>query len=260
MSRESLSADDISTITVPNQQNEQVTMAALGELKLIKNPTIISRLDGKRSITITADVLSGFNTVELGQDLLNYVNGDLKMPTGYITQTGGVNEENQESITSIMQAMVIALILIMGTMVVQLQSFRKAIIVMLVIPLAVTGVFIIFAVLGIPLSFASLIGVLALFGIVVKNSIMIVDKINRNLKVGLPFNEAVTDGATSRLEPIFFSSITNIIGLIPITISDPFWRGLGGAIIAGLSMSGIIMLVFIPVVYYTWFADEYKEK
>lgn len=260
LSKESLSADDLTLITVPTATGQQVPLSALGEMKLTQNPTIISRLDGKRSITITGATLPGYNPVELGQDLQNYVNGDLNMPAGYTTQTGGVNEENQESITSILQAMVISLILIMGTMVVQLQSFRKAIIVMLVIPLAVTGVFIIFATLGIPLSFAALIGVLALFGIVVKNSIMIVDKINRNLEVGLPFTEAVTDGATSRLEPIFFSSITNIIGLIPITVSDPFWRGLGGAIIAGLSMSGIIMLFFIPVVYYVWFAQEYKNK
>lgn len=260
MSKQALSADDLSTITIATPPDRQIPLSALGELKLTQNPTIISRLDGKRSITITGATLPGYTPVELGKDLDEYVHGDLNMPAGYTTQTGGVNEENQESINSILQAMVISLILIMGTMVVQLQSFRKAIIVMLVIPLAITGVFIIFAVTGTPLSFAALIGVLALFGIVVKNSIMIVDKINRNLEVGLPFNEAVTDGATSRLEPIFFSSVTNIIGLIPITISDPFWRGLGGAIIAGLSMSGIIMLVFIPVVYYVWFADEYKNK
>ncbi|MDQ5950804.1 MAG: hypothetical protein QG639_80 [Patescibacteria group bacterium] len=258
--RGSLSADNLSSITVPDSANNLVPLSALGQLKLTQNPTIISRLDGKRSITITADVLVGYNTVELGQELQAFVDGDLNMPEGYTTQTGGVNQENQESVTSILQAMVIALILIMGTMVVQLQSFRKSLIVMMVIPLAITGVFIIFAVLGIPLSFAALIGVLALFGIVVKNSIMIVDKINLNLKAGLPFTEAVTDGATSRLEPIFFSSVTNIIGLIPITISDPFWRGLGGAIIAGLSMSGIIMLFFIPVVYYVWFVDEYRKQ
>lgn len=258
--RGTLSADDVTSITVSDTTGTAVPLSAIGELKLTSNPTIISRLDGKRSITITADVLTGYNTVELGQQLQAFVDTELNMPEGYTTQTGGVNEENQESVTSIMQAMAIALILIMGTMVVQLQSFRKSLIVMLVIPLAVTGVFIIFAVLGIPLSFAALIGVLALFGIVVKNSIMIVDKINLNLKAGLPFTEAVTDGATSRLEPIFFSSVTNIIGLIPITISDPFWRGLGGAIIAGLTMSGLIMLFFIPVVYYVWFVDEYRQR
>jgi multidrug efflux pump subunit AcrB len=97
-----------------------------------------------------------------------------------------------------------------------------------------------------------LIGVLALFGIVVKNSILIVDKINQNLDIGIPFKEAIADGAAGRLEPIIFSSITNFIGLIPITISDPLWRGLGGAIISGLMFSGTITLVFIPVVYYLW--------
>jgi len=141
-------------------------------------------------------------------------------------------------------------------MVIQLGSFRKAIIVLLVIPLAISGVFIVFALTKTPLSFPALIGILALFGIVVNNSIVVVEKINQNIKVKIPFTEAVSDGSASRLEPIMFSSITTIFGLLPITLSDPLWRGLGGAIISGLLVSGAVMLIFIPVVYYSWFENE----
>jgi multidrug efflux pump subunit AcrB len=148
--------------------------------------------------------------------------------------------------------------LIILTMVLQFSSFRKALIVMLVIPLSISGVFIIFALTGTPLSFPALIGVLALFGIVVKNSILIVDKIKQNEKVGMPFIDAVVDGSSSRLEAIALTSFTAIIGLIPITLSDPLWQGLGGAIIAGLAFSGTIMLFFIPVVYYYWFSPAKK--
>jgi multidrug efflux pump subunit AcrB len=124
---------------------------------------------------------------------------------------------------------------------------------MLVIPLSISGVFIIFALTQTPLSFPALIGVLALFGIVVKNSILIVDKISQNEKAGMPFVEGIVDGAASRLEAIALTSVASIMGLIPITLSDPLWRGLGGAIIAGLTFSGTIMLFFIPIVYYYWF-------
>src|SRR5207245_2631593 len=111
-----------------------------------------------------------------------------------------------------------------------------------------------------PLSFPALIGVLALFGIVVKNSILIVDKISANLKTGMGFVESIVDGAVSRLEAIALTSFATIAGLIPITLSDPLCRGLGGAIIAGLAFSGTIMLFFIPVVYYYFFVNQSSEK
>jgi multidrug efflux pump subunit AcrB len=138
-------------------------------------------------------------------------------------------------------------------MVLQFNSFRKALIVILVIPLSISGVFIIFGLTQTALTFPALIGVLALFGIVVKNSILVMDKITANIKSGLEFRESIADAASSRLEPIALTSITAIVGLIPITLSDPLWRGLGGAIIAGLTFSGTIMLFFIPVVYYIIF-------
>ena len=72
--------------------------------------------------------------------------------------------------------------------------------------------------------------------------------------------EAIVDGSASRLEPILFSSLTTLLGLLPITLSDPLWQGLGGAIIAGLLFSGTIMLFFIPVVYYLVFKGEYTAQ
>lgn len=253
-----LTPESLTGITIPNNDDVQIPLLSLGSLRLSASPTRIEREGGERSITITAGAEVGYNVIELGQKLEGFADHELNLPPGYTWKTGGVNEENQKSINSMIQAMGIAAILIAGTMVVQLQSFRKAFIVMLVIPLAVSGVYVLFALTGTPISFPALIGVLALFGIVVKNSILIVDKINANIEVGIPFREAIADGASSRLEPIIFSSITNFIGLLPITISDPLWRGLGGAIISGLTFSGLIMLFFIPVVYYVWFASEYE--
>ena len=188
----------------------------------------------------------------MNKNLEQYANG-LELPSGYSWKTGGINEENQNSVNSILIAMVLSFILILVTMVLQFQSFRKALIVILVIPLSISGVFIIFALTNTYLSFPALVGVLALFGIVVKNSILIVDKIQANENTEIDFVDGVAEGAASRLEPIALTSLTAILGLIPITLSDPLWRGLGGAIVAGLTFSGTIMLFFIPVVYYLVF-------
>lgn len=228
--------------------NGAVPITELGELQLKPAPSIITRENGKRTLTVTASVRPGFNSGKINQDILAYAQS-LELPRGYSFDTGGANEENIKSVQSIMQAMLLSVVLILATMVIQLGSFRQAVIVILVIPLAISGVFILFALTGTPLSFPALIGVLALFGIVVNNSIMVVDKINQNVAIGMQQKDAIADATASRVEPIFFSSLTTIIGLIPITLSDPIWQGLGGAIIAGLLFSGLIMLLFIPVVY-----------
>ncbi|MBI3342185.1 efflux RND transporter permease subunit, partial [Candidatus Curtissbacteria bacterium] len=151
----------------------------------------------------------------------------------------------------------LAFFLIAATMVLQFGSYRKAFIILLLIPLAISGVFVIFALSGTPLSFPTLIGILALFGIVVYQAMMIVDKINRNLRTtDMSLKEAIADGAASRVEPILFGTITTVMGLIPITLSDPLWRGLGGAIIAGMLFSGLIMLLYVPVVYYMMYQNS----
>lgn len=245
------SPENLGMVKIPSQSG-YVPLENLGEFKLSPNPSLITREGGKRSVTVTASVESGYSTSEINSKLNNFT-GSMKLPDGYSFKTGGVNEENQRSITSILQAMLIATLLILTTMVIQLGSFRKSVIVLLVIPLAVSGVFLMFALTKTPLSFPALIGVLALFGIVVNNSIMIVEKINQNLALKIEFKEAISDAASSRVEPILFTSLTTIFGLLPITLTDPLWRGLGGAIIAGLSISGVIMLFFIPTIYYMWF-------
>jgi hydrophobic/amphiphilic exporter-1 (mainly G- bacteria), HAE1 family len=244
----------LGTIMIPTQ-NGSVPLLALGKLMIKPNPTLITRENQKRTISVTASVTKGYSGTQINSDLGKYADS-LNMPEGYSWSTGGVNEQNNESVTSILEAMLLSFMLIIITMVLQFRSFRKALIVMLVIPLSVSGVFIVFSVTQTPLSFPALIGILALFGIVVKNSILIVDKINRNLQVGLEFKTAIIDAAESRLEPIALTTFAAILGLIPITLSNALWQGLGGAIIAGLIFSGSIMLFLIPVVYYIIFKSS----
>ncbi len=232
-----------------------VPLLSLGRLELKPNPTQITRVNGKRSITVTAGARPGFSVADLGKDLESFAQS-LNLPEGYNWQTGGVNEENAKSIQSILQAMGVSVLLILVTMVLQFGSFRQAVLVLLVIPLAVSSVFYAFAITGTPLSFPALIGVLSLFGIVVTNSMFIVDKVNLNLKEGMQFEESLADAGASRMEPIILTKLSTVFGLLPITLADPLWRGLGGAIISGLLIASIIMLLFIPVVYYQWFKQK----
>lgn len=259
--------EGIAGISIPVQsagrdsgtQPNSVPLLSLGSIKLENNPTQITREDGKRTISVSAGVTAGVIPTEKNKKLEEFAD-TLNLPNGYAWKTGGVNEENTKSVQSILQAMVISLVLILVTMVVEFKSFRQALMALLLIPLSIPGVFYVFALAGIPLSFPALIGILALFGIIVTHAIVVIEKINDNRKEGLPLKEAIIDAAGNRLEPVLLTSLATIVGLIPITIADPLWRGLGGAIIAGLMFSGLIKLFFVPIVYYAWFrADEEKE-
>lgn len=230
------------------------TLGEVATLSLENSPASIERENGERVVRVTATA-DGVSAPTLLASF-NQTVADYDLPTGYSWDVGGANEENIESTQSIIQAMGVSVVLILLTVVLQLGSFRKAALVLSVIPMAVAGVFFNFTIFGIPLSFPALIGVLALFGIVVNNSIMLMEKINRNLDVGFSFFEALTDGCASRLEPIVLTSLTTAIGLFPITVSDPLWRGLGGAIIAGLSVSGALILFLLPVLYTSVFAPR----
>jgi multidrug efflux pump subunit AcrB len=250
-------AETVSSLYIPSS-NGNIPISGLGTFELSSNPTIITRENEKRTISVTAGVRSGYSVSLENQKLLQFANS-FQFPEGYSWSTGGVNEQNQESVISILQAMILSFVLILITMVLQFGSFRRALIVMMVIPLSISGVFIVFALLHIPLSFPALIGVLALFGIVVKNAILVVDKIMVNIREGIEYKYAIIDGAESRLEPIALTTFATILGLIPITLSNALWQGLGGAIISGLLFSGMIMLFFIPVVYYIIFRHSGKD-
>ena len=254
---ETQTPEDLDRIYIPTRSG-YMPLSALGVITLTENPSVITHEDGDRVINVSGTVAKGYATTTLSKQIEKYAEKELNLEKGYSWKTGGANEENKKSVKSILEAMVISAILIIVTMVIQLGSFRKSFIVFMVIPLAISGVFIIFALTGTPLSFPALIGLLALFGIVVNNSIMLVEKIKQNELTGMKLKEAIADASSSRLEPIALSSLTTIMGLIPITISDPVWRGLGGAIISGLLFSGTVMLLFIPVLYYVMYKNKDK--
>lgn len=248
------SPETLGSLTINTPLGAQ-PLSALGTLEFRSTSTQITREDRMRTIAVTGAV-SESSQIPTENKALEEFAQSLNLPEGYDWKTGGVNEENQESLNSIFQAMGIAFILIAATMVIQFGSFRKAFIVLLKIPLAISGVFIVFALTATPLSFPTVIGILALFGITVYQSMLIIDKINKNEKEGMNLKHAIADASASRVEPILFGTLTTCVGLLPITLSDPLWRGLGGAIIAGLLFSGALMLLFIPVVYYKFYEKE----
>lgn len=250
--------DAIENLQILNNQKQPVFLKDVAKIELKPSVESISRIDQKRTVLLTADTDGSKSSNEILADFQKKLKENYHLPEGYTITYGGENESNTESVMSIIRAMFIAMLLIVSTLVIQFNSFKKALIVLVTLPLALIGVFIGMAIAGVSLSFPGLIGILALFGIVVKNAIILIDKINLNLKSGIPYESAIVDAGKSRLEAIFITSIVTIAGIIPITLSNEMWTALGTAIIFGLSISSFFTLFIIPVMYMT-FIDE-KER
>lgn len=241
--------ESIQNLQILNSSGKAVFIKDVAEIKLKPSVEAIDRIDQKRVVILSSDTAGKTSSNEVVAEFQKKVAKNYQMPEGYEISYGGENEQNNESVASILRAMVVAGILIISTMVIQFNSFRKAAIVLVTMPLALIGVFIGMAILGINLSFPGLVGILALFGIVVKNAIILIDKINLNIKTGIPFDESIIDAGKSRLEAIFITSICTIFGIIPITLSNELWRALGGAIIFGLLVSSFFTLFIVPTLF-----------
>lgn len=250
----------IQNIQVINLKKQPVFLKDVARIELKPSVDSITRIDKKRTVVLSASVTKENRPAEVVKEFQAKIAKEYLIPDGYTITYGGQNETNTESVQSIIQAMFIAALLIVSTLVIQFNSFRQALIVLVTIPLALIGVFFGLALTGIALSFPGLIGIVALFGIVVKNAIILVDKINLNLKSGIAFKDAIVDAGKSRLEAIFITSICTIVGIIPVTLSNEMWRALGSAVIFGLMLSSFFTLFIVPTLYMSLVKDKPRKN
>ncbi|NTU67205.1 MAG: efflux RND transporter permease subunit [Candidatus Moranbacteria bacterium] len=248
--------DSIENLQILNSDKNPVFIKDVAKIELTPSVESITRLDQKKTVYLSSDVEGKTSSNQVVAEFQKKVASDYVLPQGYSISYGGENEQNAESVLSIIRAMAIAFVLIISTLVIQFNSFKKAAIVLVTLPLALIGTFFGLALFGVALSFPGLIGILALFGIVVKNAIILIDKINLNIEAKIPFEDAIIDAGKSRLEAIFITSVCTIAGLIPITLSNAMWTALGSAVIFGLTISSFFTLFIIPTLYMTFIKKE----
>jgi len=251
--------DKIKELTVQNNKWVEVSLRDLVKQDFKASVFSIKRVDQERVVSINASADQSTNATLLKADfdkkMTNY-----QLPSWYKFVTWGANEENQKSVTSLLTSMIFGLMCIVGTLVLLYNSYRQSVLVMVTIPLSLIGVFYGLTLFAQPLSFPWLIGLVALFGIVVRNGIILFDKINQNLGENIPFKDAIIDAGTSRLEPVVLTSICTVLGMIPLTLSNPTWTSLGLSIIFGLSVSTLFTLITLPSLYYNVFYRKYHPK
>ncbi len=212
-------------------------------------PLSITHKNARRTVTILAKT-KGRTVGEILADLeLKLKEMKRQWPIGYDYNFGGEAETTQETFASAKQMAVVALFLVFAVLVIQFGSFTQPFIIMLAIPFGLIGTFGGYYLLWIPISFPAVIGIISLTGIVVNNSIVMVDTMNTYLKEGMNVREAAARGASDRLRPIFSTTVTTIVGVLPLAFSDPIWFPLCMAIVFGLISSTCIGLFVTPASY-----------
>jgi len=249
---------DIQNFEIQSPNGYSVSLGQIADFDLINGFSSINHKDQDRIIKVKSDLAPNKNattiTEEIQKQLENY-----ELPSGYKIEFGGDTEDIEQSFQELFQSMVLAVLLIMFTLVLVFNSLSQPFIIILTLPLALIGVFPGLYLMGLNLSFPAFLGVVALTGVVVNDAIVLIDRINNNLKEGIEFKKAITEAANARLQPIIMTTLTTVVGILPLALTNDFWAGLGFSLVFGLSAATMLTLIVIPVIYYMFEEGKWRK-
>ena len=216
-----------------------------------KSNNVIRREDQKNIATISS-YLTGDNTATDVSSAFETAMKEKTLPTGVSMNIGGETEDVDQSFREMFFALVAGMVLMLAILVLMFNSFRYSFYLLMLVPLSLIGVFAGLALTREPLSFPSLLGVIALAGVIINHAIILVDSIVVRMKnpEGKTLSEVVVDGAVSRLRPIILTTITTVIGMVPLASASGLWGPLAFSIMFGLTFAMILTLILTPILVY----------
>lgn len=256
------SLEDIENIQIFNNSGTAVRVRDVGKVVERFTPPTIERKDRERIITVSTYVqdVPMSQVVEASQKVID----GMDIPQGIQIQLAGSYEDQQDSFGDLLTLAALIIILVYIVMAAQFESYTYPAIIMTSLLFAFSGVFIILYLTGHTLNVMSMIGAIMLIGIVVKNGIVLIDYISLNRERGMSIRRAVIDGGRSRLRPVVMTTLTTILGMVPMAVGTgqgaEMWRPMGTAVIGGLTVSTILTLLFVPVLYCIFAGRGVKRK
>lgn len=239
---------DLEKLYVSSPAGQAIQLGQIARIVEEKGYTAISHTDRTREISVTAQVNDGFLGNELTKEFKNRIAGNT-LPSGVKLIYGGEAESIDDSFGEMFVNMAVAAILVYLILAVQFNSLTQPFIILCTVPLGMIGVMPGLVLTGNNFGFVAFIGVVALVGIAVNNGIILVDYINYLRESGYEFYEAIRTTGRTRFIPVLATTITTAGGVLPITLKQKFFSGLGYTLIFGLTVSTLLTLVLIPVLY-----------
>ena len=241
--------ETLGMVRVPTAGGASLPLSQLAKLEFESAPVQISRYDRERSVTINSEVQRGLNTGKVTAAVVERLD-QMDWPRGYHYKLGGDAEAGAEAFGGIGTAIIVAIFGIFAILVLEFGSFRSTLIVLTVVPLGIFGGLLMLLVTGNDISFTASIGFIALIGIEIKNSILLVDFTNQLREQGAPLDEAIERAGEIRFLPILLTSATAIGGLMPLAVQNiGLYSPMAWVIIGGLITSTFLARLVTPVMY-----------
>ncbi|NUN08424.1 MAG: efflux RND transporter permease subunit [Ignavibacteriaceae bacterium] len=243
------SLEAFNNLHVNSVMGTAVPLSQVAELKLVSSPVTINHLNKTRTVSVSSFVKKGYLNDNVIRDVEEKMSS-LALPAGYSYEFGGEVEQREESFGGFSNVIIATVFLFVLILILEFKTFKSTIIVLSVIPLGIVGAVIALLITGNSLSFVAIIGLIALAGVEVKNTILLVDFTNQLRQNGMGIEEAVREAGEVRFLPIILTSMTAIGGLLPIALSvNPMISPLAIVLIGGLISSTLLSRIVTPVVY-----------
>ena len=248
-----LSLESLRNLQLNLPGGQSVPIMEIAKITYGLDEAYVWRRDRKPTVTVQADPVGGLEATTVFQRLRPQIEDIARiMPPGAYIEEGGTVEKSNQSTASVFAQVPLMSAVVLIVLMVQLQSFSRLALVLSVAPLGFIGVVAALLLTETPFGFIALLGVIALFGMIVRNSVILVDRIEYNHDQGLSTWDAVLEATEHRLRPILLTAAAAILGMIPI-MHDVFWGPMAYAIAGGLAGATLLTLLFLPALYIVWF-------
>ncbi|TFW29835.1 efflux RND transporter permease subunit [Massilia arenosa] len=243
----------LSDTNVPTASGKAVTISQVARVQFVWEPGVVWRMGREWSITVQSDVVEGIQgpTVsdQIGEKLASL---RASLPPGYRIELAGAAADSAAASDSISANVPLVIFLVFTLLMLQLHSFQRAVMVFLTGPLGVAGAAMALLILHRPFGFVANLGVIALFGMIIRNSVILVDQIEQDIKAGAEPWNAIVEAAVRRVRPIVLTAAAAALAMIPLSRSV-FWGPMAVAIMGGLIVATALTLLFLPALYAAWF-------
>ncbi|MHA6878573.1 efflux RND transporter permease subunit [Ralstonia pseudosolanacearum] len=257
--RERNTLDALQNVQVPTASGRVVPLTQVARVGFAWEPGVIWRENRDYGITVQSDVVDGVQgptvTAQINP-LLDKIRADL--PPDYQIKIAGAEEESANAGASIAAQMPLCIFIIFTLLMLQLHSFSRSVMVFLTGPLGLIGAAATLLLLRAPMGFVAQLGITALIGMIIRNSVILVDQIEQDVATGVPTWTAIVEAAVRRFRPIILTAAAAVLAMIPLSRSV-FWGPMAAAIMGGLIVATVLTLLFLPALYAAWFRVKRPE-
>lgn len=240
-------------VRIPAANGKFVPLSDIASLSQRSEEGIVWRMNRMPVITVRADVPDDIQASEVTHAIEQKLQAiRARLPGGYTIETGGANEDSDKATESIIAVLPLMCFIILTLLMWQLRQFRLVALVLLTAPLGLIGVSAVLLGFHVPFGFVAMLGAISLAGIIMRNSVILVDQIEQDIRQGSSRYDAILDSTVRRARPILLTAAAAILAMIPLTTSG-FWGPMAVVIMGGLFVATLLTLLFLPALYAAWF-------